>query len=545
MNLTRRKLVGWIIGVAVLCLAWFFYSLLGPNPPIIVSRETTYITEPLGDDGLPDYVAYWVQQASDGVTPENNAAVLIWQALWPGDLEQKYWQPFCDALGLPEVPSADESLVPPFSESVRQQVATWLADRYVMPEGMDVEVWKQKLLDDTVDEVIDEAMSHPWTGDQIPPLAQWVAENKEPLDLLVKAAARPRYYSPSPSFLDGSDEILVGMQLVGFQNIRAAARALNLRAMYCLGEGRLTEAWEDLRATHRLARLCAEGQTLVEQLVAIAVDGVACSGTLELLQHLDRDQALADQVLAELTAMEDPCDIARSMDLVERLYYLDAVLRLAAGEVTVSDFSSPPASGDGGTGPLSVCLVDWNVVLKAGNHWYDRFASALKLENRAERTREFDRIEKDLQQLEAMIKSPIASIGGLFSRNQRSALVGDMMQVLFLPAVQAASQVEDRSQTTSALTRTAAALAVYRARHGEYPDELAALVPDVLPELPLDLYSEKPFIYERKSDGGYLLYSVFENGVDDGGTDIGKDQADLVIRVPVPPFKLPEPSVAR
>jgi hypothetical protein len=107
------------------------------------------------------------------------------------------------------------------------------------------------------------------------------------------------------------------------------------------------------------------------------------------------------------------------------------------------------------------------------------------------------------------------------------------------------------------LTRVAAALAVYRAEQGEYPETLDQLVPGVVAQVPNDLYSGKPFIYRRMPDAGYLLYSVFENGKDDGGTDYAvevvkgewveeeRDEADyensdLVIRVPMPKFELPE-----
>jgi len=82
------------------------------------------------------------------------------------------------------------------------------------------------------------------------------------------------------------------------------------------------------------------------------------------------------------------------------------------------------------------------------------------------------------------------------------------------------------------------------------------LVPGVLPKLPIDLYSGKAFLYERKGDGGYLLYSLFENGIDDQGTDMSGEmeggewiderdvdvdytKSDLVIRVPVPTFEFP------
>ena len=49
-------------------------SAENPKPKITIGKETTYITEPLRPDGYPDYVAALNRRASEGVTPENNAA---------------------------------------------------------------------------------------------------------------------------------------------------------------------------------------------------------------------------------------------------------------------------------------------------------------------------------------------------------------------------------------------------------------------------------------------------------------------------------------
>lgn len=95
-------------------------------------------------------------------------------------------------------------------------------------------------------------------------------------------------------------------------------------------------------------------------------------------------------------------------------------------------------------------------------------------------------------------------------------------------------------------------LAVHRAENGEYPDALAQLVPDTIPEIPIDLHLGKPISYQRNEKDGYLLYSVYENGVDDGDNDVGGEvvldewtdgnpnhaNADLVIRVPLPRINL-------
>src|SRR2546430_914313 len=48
-----------------------------------MSKETTFVTEPVDKDGYIDYVAALNDRLRQGVTPENNANVLIWKALGP------------------------------------------------------------------------------------------------------------------------------------------------------------------------------------------------------------------------------------------------------------------------------------------------------------------------------------------------------------------------------------------------------------------------------------------------------------------------------
>jgi len=63
----------------------------------------------------------------------------------------------------------------------------------------------------------------------------------------------------------------------------------------------------------------------------------------------------------------------------------------------------------------------------------------------------------------------------------------------------------------------AIALKRYQLRHGQLPETLAALVPEFVPSVPMDPFDGQPLKYRRHADGTFLLYSVAENGVDDGG----------------------------
>jgi hypothetical protein len=67
------------------------------------------------------------------------------------------------------------------------------------------------------------------------------------------------------------------------------------------------------------------------------------------------------------------------------------------------------------------------------------------------------------------------------------------------------------------MTRAAIALKRFQLRHGNLPPSLEALVPDFLAAVPFDYMSAKPVRYRTGSDGSYVIYSVGDDGKDDGG----------------------------
>src|SRR5262245_59150500 len=48
-----------------------------------IGKDTTYVTGPLDKDGYIDYAAALNERLGKGVTPANNANVLLWKALGP------------------------------------------------------------------------------------------------------------------------------------------------------------------------------------------------------------------------------------------------------------------------------------------------------------------------------------------------------------------------------------------------------------------------------------------------------------------------------
>jgi hypothetical protein len=395
----------------------------------------------------------------------------------------------------------------------------------------------------------------PWTAADFPPLAEWAAENKSPLDLLIDAAARPRFFSPPPNVLENPEVPVVQMLLPHAQAIRAAARSLAARAALHAGNKEYAAAWQDCLACWRLGAHAASGPTIVERLVAMAVRHVAKDCTLMILQCDDLPESLARQILNDLNSLGPTIPIADALDQGERFFFLDYALRQFTGRLgglPPSDYLGHFENSMNRT--ASVFAFDVDVPLRMGNEWYDRIVAAVRIFDRPSRKKELARIDADLEKLGE--KFGPAAAGKMLFRKQRSETMGKVLLGFFLPAITAAADAQDRDETNLMLVRLSAALAVHRARTGAYPKSLDKLTPGIIAKVPLDPYSMAPLRYERRGDG-YLLYSVFQNGIDNGGLDVigeisggewlpadqtvpsSNDVSDLVVRMPRPPRKAP------
>lgn len=65
-------------------------------------------------------------------------------------------------------------------------------------------------------------------------------------------------------------------------------------------------------------------------------------------------------------------------------------------------------------------------------------------------------------------------------------------------------------------TQAGLASKIYKNKTGRYPENLGALVPEILPEVPIDPFTGKPLVYKTEN-GELLIYSLGSNQKDDGG----------------------------
>ncbi len=480
----RPRILRWFALAAVVFVAWFLWQLFGPTPPIVVSKQTTYITAPLRPDGLPDYRKYLDDKLRESVTRDNNDAVLMWQVLGPGEagsaIDPREWKSLAEYLQIPPT-DVKSHLHEPTMGKTAKLVGDWLfinspewRRAQAGPPGSDSPLSTPVELGD---DAIWAAMDAPWKRKQLPPLAEWIDANNSQIDLLVEASMRPRFYTPLPPAKNGQQMALFGMSVDYIHPTRAVARIISTRAMLHIGEGRHQEAWRDLHAIHKWARLVSQGSTILDQRVAIAINGIACEDDTALLGDPTLPEPIARQILHDLLALKSTSNVVESLDCGERIFRLNSIVaasRNGIGAFYADNFSWKLASGETDMPAWKIKLLnllafDWSSCLFEANCHVDQVVEAAKLSNHEESRTKIEQLNKRFYGREIGPRSLRTLVGMMASANVRKELLGTAVAAVMCSNFPLALEAQDTDKTRVALLRIAAALAVYRAAEWQLP----------------------------------------------------------------------------
>jgi hypothetical protein len=546
---------------------------------IIISRETTFITGPLRKDGSVDYAAAINERYSQGVTPENNAVVVLLHAVGPNVIAKPVRERFFQLLGVAPSPDKgpyfeefDEYYVRKQNPAQRPRSRTERIEGYMrgIAEAMKESIGdiKDKPAAGKREIHADQAaldqwcriFAEPWRKEDYPIAASWLQSNRKPLDLIVAATRRPRFYAPLPRLRPSREEITADpfgwIQAVWPMTSmsREWARALRARAMFHIAEGKAAEAWEDLFACHRLARLVDQGSLdIFDQGFARGIEAETIEGDVALVALAEQGKLTAEQgrrFAADFRSLPPLGKPAAKMNWGERLVHLEAVYaaacrglaepamqpanpleRLSAllhGDQAEPVTPKPVTLGQRVSAFLQRCVgaaivrvfFDGNDLTRQYNRWFNRMVSALSKPTRPERDAAVAELERDIVEARrnafeprAVLRSSVLSgslLGGVRRQLNLQVTAATMLWPSFLTID------EDRAAGQQILVPVVFALAAYRADHGAYPADLAALVPKYLPAVPKDPFSGGPIRYKPEKPG-YIVYCIGANGRDDGG----------------------------
>ncbi len=488
---------------------------------ITISRETTHILEPLNEDGTVNYLAAIDAQCREGITRQNNAAVPIIQALGSDWLPEESRQRIVELLDI-ELPQAQGAYFVTLNEYEKAHAPV------SQPATCEAEQEKSE-----AERQLKEALRGPWSADDFPIIAGWVEANESQLELIGAASKRTRYYVPlvpisdPPSVMDDLARDLGRLQQV--------AKALAARAMRKLDSGDLDGAWDDLMATHRLARLISQTPFLIDRLVGVAIEGLACFNDAALAEAKAISSAKALEYLAELQALPPLPGIADTLTRGERFFQLDVTMgvwRAAAEKGGATDLRKLPFGAR-----VELATVNFDDLLRRQNRYLDDLVSMCKEQDFRKRNAALAELYEEAQGLEEEGRrrfkgwSFFATYAKAFTmgvrnlRKARTEAIGDILIGICTPNLSLASALCDRAAMQRDVAEVSLALAAYKADHGVYPETLEALTGNYLQTVPKDLFADGPLRYHRDGQG-YLLYSVGINMEDDGGVwdrKAGKD----------------------
>lgn len=462
--------------------------------PLVISRETTYLTEPLGPDGTIDYVAFVQPFRGHPVPPEDN--------FFAGLVE----------LAGPEV----------LGSYATPEVLASIGDPKLLAEGDRFSGFEESLLGSDQPPALGSDTRAPravferaWGADEFPDVARWLERNQRARERLMELTHRPSAYLPLPSTKGLEWSSLTG-------DIKSLTNLARAHGWNSLAEGRKTDAAEDAITLLRFGEQLPKGEDrLVGQVMAVAIQR---SG-FELVDRICLDGGIESEslrILAErVESTPTPCGLRAAM-LNRRLTTLET---LALSYDPARAESAPQAEHPL---PGGLRMIDVNVVLRRINALFDDIDAAIDPANRRTQRDVLAALQDDLElrahpeltRAQLAWRSLLRTPSG--RREFASRLVGDMLASLIGPTLILSFNRFDLLEAHRQITRTTIALVRYRVAERHYPETIAEVVPRFLPEVPADPFDGAPLRYRVTGDS-FVLYSVGPNATDDGGIDPARD----------------------
>ena len=346
-------------------------------------------------------------------------------------------------------------------------------------------------------------------------------------------ALRSLIEKPTLDFHPDYSDIRESGPMSYLSQLKVASQWLDASEYYNLHQDKTAEACSDVRARLALIKGETPDRYEISQLVRQALIQMAAGAAWGILQTTN----VSDENLAQLQADWESLEITTPLKdsfLFERVNELrmfdgfrqsPANLPLWLGSILMRRGYDYEQIGEGASArwvlvdkspPLkklvNTILTAWNKVQWRWFWSYEDEVHALPI---------WGVVLDGTSQLETnrCILLTQAFVETNFARLNTDSLTNHPFETVSQNAV---SQLEAirraaRAEVARNIVVTAIALKRYQLRHQQLPDSLAELVPDFLKAVPTDYMNGQPLRYRRNADKAFLLYSVGENGKDDGG----------------------------
>lgn len=479
----RRWLAVWmLIGFAIPigCLVWPY---IGSPEPIIVSRETTYLTDQKLTDGLVDYYSVLAADLREAGVPSISEDPWMKQAA-----PDPPWVDWVVA------PSSKYQNFPELLQPMKQKMEQ---------DTLDVWLWSKRkgriLLRDFL-------RLHPWNSNSHPTLApmidgnaDWYAEAQKnfvpysPIDIKRQAANSPP---------------LRARFFIVAQDVESAfLDRFALRAAFRWGSGNVDEAIEDVKFALEIANRHQNDSYAVGR----GMPWESRVLTLVINCLLESSEVSSDtfRKIAELPTDSTRPQFANILK-TNRLRSLDSIQRGPTG--LYSSFLVDSKSRFVFLHRRRLRInTDWNEMMRATNRVFDQMEAAMEITNSAEALRTMESIEppdvgyqlaQGLKKRSLLHSAPstedVIAAHGYFRRNSIDEFIWTLHRDLQRQVVQ-----------------VVAGLVAWKQEYGQYPSSLDQLTSSdaafqINPEFLIDPFSGTQLLYKPTMEG-FELRSVGGN----------------------------------
>lgn len=316
--------------------------------------------------------------------------------------------------------------------------------------------------------------------------------------------------------------LLIGMLLPYLADLRSAARVLAADVRLAMEESDGPRAHDNIVAMLRISTHADQHPTLINRLVSFSILTITFQTLSDLLgvspELLSDDDLrhMAHRIVAETGS--EPLRVELSG---ERMFFADIVQHIYTDD----------GRGGGRLTPDGMkVLIEIDSMSSPTDRWHLNIFQTtamhlagigmdIVMADRRELMRKYDEI---MSLMEREIAMPLWDSTNESEQRIQELADGALARMRYLPIVMLMPAIH-RTGINAELTtqrrdamQTAIALEMYRRRHGDWPQSLDDLTPDLLPRVPIDRFGGRSLRYMVR-DGHAMLYSIGSNLEDNGG----------------------------
>jgi hypothetical protein len=305
------------------------------------------------------------------------------------------------------------------------------------------------------------------------------------------------------------------IRLENLSPLAHAARWLSAAAIYNLHERKTGEACADAHAILAIVKGQTEERLEMSQQMRDAIASIGAQTTWEILQ----DPNILE---SELVSLQQDWESVEFVSAAKRTYLAERVINLHSTEHFLQSPSDLWSGVNGNDEEITrrLCKFQWQ--------WFGAYADEKRMMQTYQVLADAMRMAEtnhSFQSAQVFARTNFDQLGFEMPFPQEGTFRMDVdpIDVRWLASEGAfdSFRLLKRAmvfETAKNMIIVAIALKRYELQHHEFPPALDSLTPTILKTIPLDYMNGQALYYRKNSDGTFLLYSVGENGVDDGGS---------------------------